>query len=152
MRAVTGGLHSLEIWRESRMNAHIHQTEVYKLPGKLPGLVSCYLVIQWRDRDAPIPARCLIGPAIASDRLGLVFWEPDFHAARCRRRLHLFQGMKASMTKFWTASKCLVFAVISVAPCTIAVAPMSASASRIPCDRASESTSSAARSEMAGVT
>jgi len=62
------------------------------------------------------------------------------------------QGRKASMTKFWTASKCLVFAVISVAPCTIAVAPMSASASRIPCDRASESTSSAARSEMTGVT
>jgi len=62
------------------------------------------------------------------------------------------QGRKASMTKFWTASKCLVFAVISVAPCTIAVAPMSASASRIPYDRASKSTSSAARSEMAGVT
>jgi hypothetical protein len=53
-----GGLHSLEIWRGSRMNAHIHQTEVYKLPGKLPGLVSCYLVIQWRDRNALIPARC----------------------------------------------------------------------------------------------
>lgn len=85
----SGGLHSLEIWRESRIHAHIHPTEDPKLPGKLPGRVSCCPFILWHDRIALIPVRCRIGPAIAFDRLGLVFWEPGdgdppVHAAMLR--------------------------------------------------------------------
>ncbi len=45
---------SLEIWHERLMSAHIHPTEDPKLPGRVSGC----LVIQWRDRITPIPARC----------------------------------------------------------------------------------------------
>jgi hypothetical protein len=45
---------SLEIWHGSLMSAHIHPTEDPNLPGRVSG----YLVIQWRDRITPIPACC----------------------------------------------------------------------------------------------
>ena len=87
------------------MNAHIHPTEDPKLPGKLPGRVSSDLVIQWRDRIALIPGRCHIGPAIAFDRIGLVFWEPGdgdppVHAAMLRPLLVASLGLEQVTVSF----------------------------------------------------
>ncbi len=68
-----------------------------------------------------------------------------------RAALLCCQGLNASTFNPWTAPKCLTLAVISVAWCSMAVAPMSASARRSPCDSARLSMRSAARWLMAGV-
>lgn len=66
----------------------------------------------------------------------------------CRQRfpsLLCCQGSKASKLSPSTAEKCLTLAVMRVALCSMAAAPISASGRRLPCDSAGRSINSASR-------